>query len=72
MQIITNNGAFATGISIISYLIVASVVFSSREAGVQLKKLIMLWEAFPIFLILIFPLILGLGLYIKVVDMKRR
>lgn len=72
LLIVTNNGAFATGIFIFSYLIIASVIFSSHEAKMQLKKMLVIWDALPLFLLLIFPLILGLGLFIKVTDMKKR
>lgn len=71
MQVITNNGAFATGIFIFCYLIIAAVVFSSNEARTTFISLITSLDSIPILVLLSFPIVAGIGVFIKTVDLRK-
>ncbi len=71
MQLITNNGAFATGIFIFCYLIIAAVVFSSNEARTTMKSLINSLDSIPILILLSIPVVIGVGVVIKAIDLRK-
>lgn len=71
MNILTSHGAFATAIFIFCYLIITSVVFSSRKVTDKLKDLLNVWEALPILLLLTLPILAGVAVFIKIVDLKK-
>lgn len=71
MQIVTNNGAFATGIFIFCYLIIAAVVFSSSEATMRLKQIVNAGDALPILLVLALPILGGAAVFIKTIDLRK-
>lgn len=71
MQIVTNNGAFATGIFIFCYLIITAVVFSSKIATEKLKSLISVADALPILIVLMIPILVGVAVFIKTIDLRK-
>lgn len=71
MKLVTNNGAFSMGIFVFGYLIIAAVVFSSKDITNTLKKFLYGWQGFPILLLLLFPPIAGAMLFIKTLDIKK-
>lgn len=71
MQVISNNGAFASGIFIFCYLIIAAVVFSSKDATNSLKELMNVWDAFPVLILLVLPILAGAAVLIKTIDLRK-
>lgn len=71
LQIATDNGAFTTGIFIFGYLVIASVIFSSKDVTSTLKGIFIGWNGFPVLLLLLIPICLGAMLLIKLVDIKK-
>lgn len=71
INILKGNGAFATGVFIFSYLIIASVVFSSKDATIKLKSLVNVWDSMLIFCVLLIPILLGLMLLLRIIFSKK-
>lgn len=70
MQVLTNNGAFAIGLFIFSYLIIASVIFSSNESILKLKGLIIIGDSIPILIILSLPILVGIFITFKIFKVR--
>ncbi|GEL05468.1 hypothetical protein RST01_20950 [Rummeliibacillus stabekisii] len=68
--ILANNGAFATGVFIFSYLIFAAVIFSSSDFYKHFKQLLSLADFWPILILLAVPLVIWLALFIKIIGGK--
>lgn len=71
MDVVTNNGAFAVGIFIFCYLIIASVIFSSNDAVSKLKQIVNVWDSLPILLLLLLPIFGGIAVFIKTIDLSK-
>jgi len=71
MQLITDNGAFSSGIFIFGYFICTSVAFSSRKFKDNFHSLLNAWDSWPVLIVLSFPLIIGIMIFIKAVDMRK-
>lgn len=72
LQIITDNGAFSIGLFVFSYLAIAAVILSSHEITITLKSILNGWNGLPIIVLLTLPLVAGLALLVKSIDVRKK
>lgn len=59
METVTNNGAFAIGVSVFLYLIFAAVALSSLDVSIKIKEILSNWNVYVVLALFLLPFLGG-------------